>query len=119
MSWEPLFTSAAGIKYVWKDDPEGNLLIKSYQSVEDMAAILENNQRLATHNDGYTQSRDMARIASIPLAIIYKWMTEEGWDPFSQDPDCQRKLAQKLDDPEYRYLRTSEIILGDHWKHHQ
>lgn len=118
MSWKPLFTSSAGIKYVWKDEADGSTTIVGQQSAADLDAIFERNKAMANHNDGYTPSRDMARIASIPLSIIYKWMTEEGWDPFSPDPDCQRKLAQKLDSSEYRYLRTSDLILGDHHKHH-
>lgn len=103
-----------GITRYWRDDGDGNATLATCQDVSD---ILEGNKAKAAHNDGYTKSRDMARIASIPLTIIYKWMTEEGWDPFSSDPDCQKKLAQKLDSNEYRYLRTSEIILGDHWRH--
>lgn len=111
----PLLRSGAGIDWYWQDDDDGPGA--TAYAVQDVAPILERNQAMATHNDGYTPSRDMARIASIPLSIVYKWMTEEGWDPFSQDPGCQRKLAEKLDSSEFRYLRTSEIVVGDHWKH--
>lgn len=116
MSYVPLFTSAAGVRWLWRDDDEGPGA--TAMAVQEVTPILERNQAMASHNDGYTPSRDMARIASIPLSILYKWMTENpGFDPFSQDPDCQKKLYALLDDPEWRYLRTSEIVLGDHWRH--
>ena len=109
-----LESSTPGIRYLWRDEADGGVTIATQQ---DVAPILEQNKAMQAHNKGYTKSKDMARIASIPLTIIYKWLTEEGWDAMSPDPDCQRKLAQKLDSSEYRYLRTSEIILGDHWRH--
>lgn len=110
----PLLRSSAGIDWYWRDE-EGQGATAF--AVQDVAPILEQNKAMATHNDGYTSSRDMARIASIPLAIVYKWLTEEGWDAFSPDPDCQKKLAAKLDSSDFRYLRTSELIVGDHWRH--
>lgn len=112
--FEPLLTSRAGVRHAWKEEADGTVVFASSQ---DVAPVLERNKAAQTHNDGYSKSREMARVASIPLVIIMKWMTEEGWDPFSADPDCQRKLAQKLDSAEYRYLRTSELIIGDHWRH--
>jgi len=115
VAYVPLYTSKSGARWLWQDDDVG--LGASILSVQEVTPILEQNQAMAGHNDGYTPSRDMARIASIPLTIIYKWLAEEGWDALSPDPDCQRKLAQKLDSNEYRYLRTSELIMGDSWRH--
>lgn len=115
MAYVPLFTSQAGVRWLWQDDDVG--LGATALAVQEVTPILEQNQAMAGHNDGYTPSRDMARIASIPLSIIYKWLTEEGWDALSPDPDCQKKLAAKLDDPAWRYLRTSELVVGDSWRH--
>mgnify|MGYP006893822174 CR=1 FL=1 len=36
---------------------------------QDVEAILENNKALQTHNDGYSPSREMKRVASIPMVI--------------------------------------------------
>lgn len=112
----PLLRSSAGVDWYWRDDENGPGA--TVVAAQEVTSILERNQAMANHNDGYTKSREMARIASIPLTVIYRWMTEHpGFDPFSQDPACQKKLCQLLDDPEWRYLRTSEVILGDHWRH--
>jgi hypothetical protein len=111
--FEPLFTSAAGISHAWREDADGTVVFAASQEV---GAILEHNQQAQTLGDGYSPSRELARVASIPLVVLYRWMTEEGWDPFSPDPDCQRKLAQKLDSAEFRRLRTSALTVGDHWR---
>lgn len=111
----PLLRSSAGIDWFWRDEDGYGATALARQEV---TPILERNQASATHNDGYTADRSMARIASIPISVIYKWLTEEGWYAFDPDPDVQKKLAAKLDDPEWRYLRTSELIVGDHWRHH-
>lgn len=114
--FDPLFTSKAGVRWGYREDAGKGA---TFAATQEVAPILENNQAMASHNDGYSPSREMRRVASIPMTLLYKWMAEEGWDPFSQDPDCQRKLAQKLDDPEYHYLRTAPGRVGDHWKHHK
>ena len=69
---------------------------------------------MANHNDGYTPSRDMRRVASIPAAVRLKWMIEEGWDwmDYHQDEGVARKLAQKLNSSEWSHLRTADGNLG-------
>lgn len=98
-----LFTSAAGIRHYWED----NGATKLVRSFQDIDPILDHNQAMATHNDGYTPSRDMRRVGSIPMALIMKWRNEEGWDPFSPDPGCQAKLRQKLNDLDFLKLRSA------------
>lgn len=72
----------------------------------DVGPILDLNKKL--YNDGtngYGPTREWRRIASIPNILLEKWLKEEGirfWD--SEDT---HKLAAKLDDPEYLYLRTA------------
>lgn len=107
MKRSSLFTSAAGVAHEWEDDGQGGGIIHSTQEV---APILEWNKAAQTHNDGYTPSREMRRVASIPMALISKWLHEEGWDAFN--PAHHDKLMRKLNDPEYRYLRTAEGRLG-------
>lgn len=97
----PLITTEAGIRHEIIFD-EGKMITCATQ---DTTPVLELNKAMATHNDGYTPSREMRRVASIPLILIYKWRQEEGWDAF--DPQHADKLAQKLNDPDYAYLRTA------------
>lgn len=109
-----LLTSKAGMRWGYREDAgQGATFIAE----QDIAPALEHAQAQNLHNDGYSPDKSWRRCATIPVAIQLKWLTEEGWDCLSPDPDCQRKLAQKLDDPSYMYLRTAHFRIGDHWRH--
>jgi hypothetical protein len=98
----PLLKSASGVRHFWRDVGGGNYEIVS---LYDSEPILEQNKAMATHNDGYSPSRELRRAASIPFALIYKWLNEEGWNAL--DPANSDKLKQKLNSSEYLYLRTA------------
>jgi hypothetical protein len=112
-----LLTSTAGIRWGYRDEPGQGV---TFAAQADVTPILEANQAAASHNNGYSPDKSLRRCATIPLIILQKWRETEGWDPFNtSDPDVQKKLAAKLDDPEWQYLRTAEFRVGDHWKHHK
>jgi hypothetical protein len=96
-----LFTSSVGIRHFWRDDGDRTSVV----SLQDAEPILERNKAMAAHNDGYTPSRELRRVASIPLILVLKWLNEEGWYAF--DPNARDRLKRKLNDPEYRWLRTA------------
>jgi hypothetical protein len=101
-----LFKSSAGIDH-WMIEDESGTRFASTQSTD---AILDQNKRMATHNDGYSQSRELRRVASVPYIVALKWLNEEGWWMF--DPDCADKLAAKLNSSEWAHLRTADGALG-------
>ncbi len=92
--------TATGIGY---DPVDDELTVVNQQDCEP---TIELNKKL--YNDGtegYGPTREWRRIASIPNIILEKWLKEEGirfWD--SEDT---HKLAAKLDDPEWKFLRTA------------
>lgn len=45
------------------------------------------------------------KVADIPNIVVEQWL-KEGLNIFSPDPDMQKKFRQKLNSPEWRYLRT-------------
>lgn len=71
---------------------------------QDCEPILDNNKRLYTLNDGYSPSRDLRRVASIPLTVVEQWM-KEGVNIF--DKNCAEAIRKKLNSPEWLYLRTA------------
>lgn len=110
MTWRYGHTDADGIVKHWRPDGAGGVEVRISQ---DVSALLERNKAAANHNDGYTQSREMRRAASIPAIVRQKWLIEEGWDCMqTHDPDVARKLVQKLNDPDWSYLRTASGRLG-------
>lgn len=110
MSKTFLFTSSAGIDHYMVEDGNGT----RFASTQDTTPILERNKAMRTHNDGYSQSKELRRVASIPYIVGLKWLNEEGWWflDADKDPGVARKLAAKLNSNEYEHLRTADGRVG-------
>lgn len=91
----------------WHDyDEATDTTIMSYE--QDVAPILEQNKAAANAASG--PMGDMAHVASIPASVIMKWRIEKGVDVYN--PDHKKAVQRLLDDPEWRYLKCREIIVG-------
>lgn len=99
----PLWTSEAGVEKRLRLNADGSMDIALTQ---DVGAVLEQNKGMATHNDGYSDSREMRRVASIPAVVAAQW-TEEGWYPHDTV-----KLAEKLNSSDWMWLRTAPGCVG-------
>lgn len=75
---------------------------------QDVTDIIELNKARANDNDG--PMGDMVHVASIPVSVQLKWMVEKGVDVLN--PGHKQAVAKLLDDPEWRYLKCRNIILG-------
>lgn len=73
----------------------------------DVTAILDSNKAAQNQDDQgwFSNKREMRRAASIPNAIIYKWLIEEGINIW--DNNHLPAVRRKLNDPEWRWLRTA------------
>jgi hypothetical protein len=101
-----LLRSSAGIDH-WLVEEDGEQRFASRQATDPM---LERNKTMALANDGYSPSRELRRVASIPYIVGLKWLNEEGW--WFLDPACADRLARKLNSNEYAWLRTAEGRVG-------
>lgn len=101
-----LLNAENGVSSTFHYDSDGDKSI--VETVQDVEPILENNKHLQTLNDGYNADRSMRRIASIPLVVVQQWMQEDGvnWLALPKDEKAVY-LRRKLNDPQWRYLRTS------------
>jgi hypothetical protein len=97
------FKTSVGTQYRFHDDGEGGLLL---EGVQDVYSLLEYNKACFTENSGWTWDKSMRRCATIPHMLRMKWLLEEGWDAWKDEH--ADALKRKLNDPEYRYLRTAE-----------
>lgn len=99
-----------GADQYFVEQSDGTFLIETHQ---DLEPLLEHNKRLQNSgHDGFNKERDRVHVGTIPAIIIHKWLLEDGFNALAiHDPDVQRKLKQKLNDPQYAYLRTSNIRL--------
>lgn len=76
----------------------------------DYKPILKHNKELYNKNDGYSKSRDLKRVASIPTLVLELWSKEYSGNGnwFALPKDVQTKiLKQKLNSSEFRYFRTA------------
>ena len=94
-----------GTKYFVEAD--GKLTIKNSQDVDP---IIQKNKRLYNLNDGYSKSKDLKRVASIPSLVLQLWAKEyNGTNNWFAIPHIERKriLKLKLNSNEFRYFRTA------------
>jgi len=76
---------------------------------QDVSRILDRNKELSVNTDRTKKQikNDMVHYASIPNTLILKWKQELGVDVF--DTKHRKKVFKLLNDPEYRYLKTTTI----------
>ena len=97
-----------GVKTRYIQESDGQLTINNQQNLNP---LLDRNKKLYTQNDGYTASRDMRRVASVPPIILQLWTKEyngsNNW--WALPKETQKKIMRvKLNSNEFRYFRTSE-----------
>lgn len=107
MTWKLFSSDPGGLKRYAKPDGNGGLI---FNLVQDTTAAVDRAKAMKTHNDGYSESRELRRVAHIPDIVAQKWLIEEGWS--IHDPGAAHKLAQKLNDPDWAHLRTAEGRVG-------
>ena len=103
-----LATTPGGVSHYWRDEADGSSTIILQQ---DVRAALEQSKAMRLHNDGYSETRELRRVAHIPHIVRNKWLAEEGWDAYRADL-YPEKLAQKLMDPDWAHLRTADGRVG-------
>jgi len=102
--FKPFYESSMGVQWYRRENEGGTT---SYSFDQDVQPLLDQNKDAANTNAGWMgKDKWGRRAASIPLTLWMKWLNEEGWDAFN--PEHFDKLKQKLNDPDYRYLRTAE-----------
>lgn len=90
--------------YYWDENTEKLTVRNRY----DVTSVLESNKRTANSTIDQRYGKQMLqRVAEIPLGVVVQLKQKHGIDVFSSDPAEKKKLLRILDDPEYRYLKTT------------
>ena len=76
---------------------------------QDVTGLLDFNKAKASELGKQIYSDAYNHVASIPAILQVKWLQEEGLNIYN--PDHAERLKRKLNSNEYRYLRTSELVL--------
>lgn len=104
-SFQPWFTSSAGIKYESGFDDEGDMIVRA---VQDVYQILELNKAQFTENSGYSADKSIRRVASIPALMRNKVLVQTGGQVDLWRPDTDPKYYKRfLNDIDNRHLRTA------------
>lgn len=101
-------TNALGVTRRFYSDDDANITVVAEQ---DLEPLVERNKR-AQVDRGKRITSDYANpIATIPHVWAMHWLNTEGWWVYDADKDegVEKKLNQKLNDSDYRWLRTSEL----------
>ena len=91
-----------------KDDTENKIIINEKVNINPH---LKHNKTLYNHNDGYSKSRELKRVASIPTIALSVWAKEYNGDSnwFGLPKEVQKNiLKKKLNSSEFRYFKTAE-----------
>ena len=91
-----------------KDDMEKKIIIKEQVNIDPH---LKHNKSLYTQDDGYSKSRELKRVASIPTIALSVWAKQYNGDSnwFGLPKEVLKQiLKEKLNSSEFRYFRTAE-----------
>ena len=92
----------------WLDTMDGETFTLVRQA--DVEPVIDHNKRLQNDNPkGMGPSREWQHIASIPPIVQLQWIERYGADPLAKGNE--KLLLRVLNDPEFRYLRCSTVIV--------
>ncbi len=91
----------------WFEDTDDGFMIHYEQDAEPTIEL--NKAKQSMGRAYYAKDPDLWKVASIPIGVQYKWLIEHGVDVMQRDH--WPKVKRLLNDPEWRYLKTAEIII--------
>lgn len=104
--WKTERDSHTGIleRYYWDAESE----VMTIRKTHDVTDIINSNKARANASiDQRFGNQMLHHVAEIPLGVVIKWQRELGIDVFSLDPDQKKRVLQLLDDPDWKYLKTT------------
>ena len=90
------------------DEMEKKIVLNEEVNID---SHLKHNKILLNQDDGYSKSRDLKRVASIPTLALSVWAKEYNGDGnwFALPKEVQSKILKtKLNSNEFKYFRTAE-----------
>lgn len=106
------FLSEPGVHREWHDHEDGNITIHERT---DLQPLLDRNKQIQNSGvDGYTPSREMQYVGTIP-AIVHAQFLANGIDLYH--PAFEKELIRYLNDSDYRGFRTGSGHIGKKHRH--
>lgn len=82
-----------------------------YETIQDCNPIAEANAQRRNHDTPWNADKSLRHDAEIPLIYRQIWLDRYGVDFLNNDPDVQKRVDRILNDPEWRWMRTSNAKL--------
>lgn len=83
--------------------------VKRTQDCNPILDLNAANRADSSFKNGYTETRDMQHVARIPLILMEKWWKDAGRPAGGVYGKAMSDIIKaKLNDPEYKYLRTGQ-----------
>ncbi len=101
------YDAERGLRIDYEDMEGGGFALHYSQDVEPVLDF--NKAKQLAGRDYYASDPDMWKVASIPVTVHYEWIRRYGTDPLAQGNE--KLLERLLNDPEWRYLKTAEVII--------
>lgn len=106
LDYDPL----SGISTFHHYDHDSKQTIIEY--VQDASPYLERNKAAQLQDNAKQQIKNnWWHVASIPVGVQYKWMTQHGVNVW--DKNHRKAVFRLLNDPDYRYLKTTTGKIGN------
>ena len=74
---------------------------------QDVEGIIESNKERA--KEKASRKNEFRQVAEIPITLQMDWLVKHGIDVWN--PDHMPGVKRLLNDPDYRYLKTQDIII--------
>ncbi len=95
--------------YYWNESDQTMDVERKFNVTSILKA---NKEQQITSLDSRFGSEMMHSVAEIPMGMILMFKKDYNLDVFSSDPSEIKRLMRLLDDPDYRYLKTTVKRLG-------
>ena len=105
------FVNDPGIKREWIDNEDGTFTVTEK---EDLSALIERNKQIQNTADGYTPSRDMQYVGTIPATVHAQYLAR-GIDLYH--PAFEKELIAYLNNSDFRHFRTGLGRIGKKHRH--
>jgi hypothetical protein len=99
---------ARGLRIDYEELEGGGVALHYSQDVEPVLDL--NKDKRNTGRSYYAHDPDMWRVASIPIVVQYEWARRYGIRDVTA-PEYEPLLRRLLNDPEWSYLKTAEIVV--------
>lgn len=105
--WELLDTNNGVRTYLGSGDDDDTVLVKREFDPVATQSIMDRNKSL--QNEDFDRRSEMWHAASIPVHVMYEWLTKFGvnaWNPAHSDA-----VKRLLNSSDYRWCKVKHIIL--------